>query len=188
MLEFLNSYQSLDHTLTLRDRLEHASDPLEVPALIDEAIRSIVGWDGERAGDLSVRMSDRLEHVLAQIIAAYKLHVIPRHYREWWVPAQVELKDLIDRCTREIEMLQALPCATRRQRRKVREQQFYGSYWDSSRTCQATIDDPEEFARWKTAMVQSLRDSIEEFRRIEQRLRDNLPVALPRETAGGGKG
>jgi hypothetical protein len=176
MIEVLDSFQALDYSLALRDRLERAADPLEVPALIDEAIRAIVGWDGEGATHLSLRLSDRLEDVLAQVTAAYKALVIPRDYRQWWAPAQEELNDLINRCAREIETLRALPCSTRRQRRKVREQHFYVSLCEADMPYQATIDDPETFTRWKTAMEQALRDSIEEFRRTERRLRDNLPT------------
>jgi hypothetical protein len=175
MLEFLDAYQSLEYTLALRDRLEGATDPLEVPALIAEAIRAIVGCDGERARHLSLRLSDRLEDILAQVTATYKTHVIPRDYREWWAPAREELRDLIGRCTREIQTLHALPCASRRQRRNVREQRFYVSLSDADLPYQTTIDDPVAFARWKTAMEQALRDRIEGFLRTEQRLRDNLP-------------
>jgi hypothetical protein len=156
--------------------LERAADPLEVPALLDEAIRSIVGWEREGARRLSFRLSDRLEDVLAQVTAAYKAHVVPRHYLEWWALARQELHDAIERCAREIETLRALPCATRRQRRKVREQHFYVHLYEFDTSYQATIDNLETFTRWKAAMEQALQDSIVELCRTEQRLRDNLPA------------
>jgi hypothetical protein len=49
---------------------------------------------------------------------------------------------------------------------------------------QATIDDPEAFARWRTAMEQVLRDRIEAFRRTEQRLWANMPTATSPDAPG----
>jgi len=177
MLEVLASYQSLEYTLDLRDRLERAANPLEVPELIAEGIRAILGGHEERATNLSIRLSDRLDDVLKHVAATFKVVVIPRDYGQWWAEAQEELKDLIERCTRDIEKLQAMPCATRRQRRKVRDERLYASLYTGDMAYQATIDDAATFARWKTMMEQTLRECIEGFRRTEQRLGENLPVA-----------
>jgi hypothetical protein len=88
-----------------------------------------------------------------------------------------------------------MPCSTRRQRRRVWEQQFSVVPW-SAIPCsadvpfQAPIADPEAFARWRTAMEQALRDRIDELRRTEQRLRANLPTAPASDAprAGGHSG
>jgi hypothetical protein len=185
MLEVLNSYQALEYTLDLRDRIERATTPLEVPELIAEGIRAI-GGDEEGVSHLSIRLSDRLEDVLKQVATTYKLVVIPRDYGTWWGQAQEELKDLIERCTRDIDKLGAMPCATRRQRRKVRAEHFYVSLYEQEMPYQATIDDAATFARWKATLERALRDCIEDFRRVEQRLRENRPVALATEATGVG--
>jgi hypothetical protein len=84
MLEILDAYQSLEYTLDLRDRLERATDPLEVPALIAEAIRAIVGEEREGQQHLAIRLSDRLEDVLTRVTAAYKAVVIPGTTNSGW--------------------------------------------------------------------------------------------------------
>lgn len=182
MHEFLDSFCALESTLDQRDELQRVREPLAVIYAVATAIGSIQCCE-EGPARLRIQPSDTLQTIYEHVRQLFDEIVLPAHYRSFWDDAIRDLAEEVRRYTANLKKLRAMPCATRRQRRKALAEDYGASITGASRDYDRAPDDPAVFARWKQDLETFLLRLLADHQALERRIRENRPPGFPEPEA-----
>lgn len=179
MQEGMTYTESLQALLAIRESLQRVTKPVDIIAVVAEAIAHIEQWERPDDPPLLMETIDLLCIIQGRVRVRYSAIVIPRAYREWWQAAQAEIDEQAQHYREILRTLQTMPADTPDERRTVRERQFHVSIGAvSHETFIASIDDPTAFAAWRRQMEEMINELLTACAQTRNLLAENAPVEM----------